>query len=149
MVVPFTPFKLALIVVEPVEALVAVPLELIVAIATSEELHVVCTEIFTTELSLNVPCAVNCCDVPKLIEGFAGIRSMETKVAFVTVSVVVALMPAKAAVTVLVPVLTPVATPWLVDALLTVATEGVDEVQVTAEVRSSCWPSEKVPVALS
>jgi hypothetical protein len=78
-----------------------------------------------------------------------GVTAIETNVAFVTVMFVVALIPAKAAVIVVPPMATPVATPPLLDALLTVATDGADEVQVAAEVRSNCWPSENVPVALS
>lgn len=135
--------------VVPFEALLATPLELIVATATSEEVHAACTVILTAEPSLKVPCAVNVCEDPKLIAELAGVTAIETKVALVTVSVVVALIPENAAVIVVVPVVTPVATPPLPDALLTVATDGVDEVQVTAEVRSNCWPSEKVPIALS
>lgn len=74
---------------------------------------------------------------------------MEVKVAVVTVRLVVALIPAKAAETVVLPVATPVATPALSAELLTVATDGVDEVHVTADVKSNCSPSLKVPVAVS
>jgi len=74
---------------------------------------------------------------------------MEVKVAVVTVRLVVALMPAKAAETVVLPAATPVATPALSAELLTVATEGVDEVHVTADVKSNCSPSLNVPIAVS
>src|SRR4029077_1094808 len=74
---------------------------------------------------------------------------IDVNVAVVTVRFVVALTPAKAAETVVLPVATPVATPALSAELLTVATEGVEDVHVTADVRSSCWPSLNVPVAVS
>jgi hypothetical protein len=73
-----------------------------------------------------------------LIDEFEGVTVIEVKVAFVTVRFVVALAPEKAAVTVAPPTATPVATPALFEALLTVATEGLDEVHVAAEVRSNC-----------
>src|SRR5947208_1193599 len=104
---------------------------------------------FTDEPSVKDPWAAKICEDPRLIAGLEGVTAIETNVAFVTVIFVVALIPAKAAVIVVLPVATPVATPTLLDALLTVATNGVDEVQVTAEVRSNCWPSENVPTALS
>lgn len=71
--------------------------------------------------------------------GLLGVTAIEVKVAVVTVMVsgVVALIPAKDAETVLVPVATPVAMPALSAELLTVATEGVEEVHVTADVRSN------------
>ena len=135
--VPFTPFRLALIVVVPVEALLASPFALMVATVTSDEVQPTWTVILTTELSVKDPWAANSCDDPKLIVGLLGVTSIEVRVAFVTVRLVVALIPAKAAETVLVPVATPVATPALSAELLTVATDGVEEVHVTADVRSN------------
>jgi hypothetical protein len=150
-VLPFTPFKLALIVVVPVEALVASPFDLMVATVTSDEVQATWTVILTTELSVNVPWAANSCDDPKLIVGLLGVTAIEVKVAVVTVMVrgVVALIPAKDAETVVLPVATPVATPALSAELLTVATDGVEEVHVTADVRSNCLPSLNVPMAVS
>lgn len=81
--------------------------------------------------------------------GLLGVTEIEVNVAVVTVRVVVALIPAKAAEMVVFPVATPVTTPALSDELLTVATDGVDDVHVTADVRSSCWPSLNVPLAVS
>lgn len=149
--VPFTPFRLDLIVVVPVDALLANPFDLMVATATSDEVHVTCTVILTTELSVNIPWAANSCEDPRLIDGLMGVTEIEVKVAFVTVRVRggVALIPAKAADTVVLPVATPVATPALSAELLTVATEGVDEVHVTADVKSNCWPSLNAPIAVS
>src|SRR5262245_15474196 len=62
-----------------------------------------------------------------------------------TVSVVLPLTDPEVAEIVVVPPATPVASP---DAL-TVATDGVDEAQVTCAVRSCVVPSEYVPVAVS
>lgn len=105
--------------------------------------------IFTTELSVNVPCAANNCDDPRGIDGLLGVTAIEVKVAVVTVRFVAPLVPANAAETVVVPGATPVATPALAEELLTVATDGVDDVQVTADVKSNGWPSAKVPMAFS
>ena len=102
-----------------------------------------------TELSLKVPVAVNCCELPKLIDGLAGATVMDCNVAFVTVRVAVPLWPTKAAEMVVLPGATPVARPLVADALLTVATEDEDEVHVTADVRLRLCPSAKFPVALS
>ena len=148
-VVPFTPFRLALIVVVPVEALLANPFDLMVATLTLDEVQVTCTVMFTTELSVKVPCAANSSDDPRLIEGLLGVTAIEVRVAVVTVRFAVPLIPANAAETVVPPGATPFATPALSAELLTVATDGVEEVQVTADVRSNCWPSLNVPVAVS
>lgn len=96
-----------------------------------------------------MPCAENSCDDPRLMLGLLGVTVIEVKVAVVTVRFVVALIPAKAAVMVVPPLATPVATPALSAELLTVATDGVDEVHVVADVRSNCCPSLNVPVAVS
>ena len=101
------------------------------------------------EPSVNSPCAANSCDEPRLMVGLLGVTEIEVNVAVVTVRVVVALIPAKAAEMVVLPVATPVTMPALSDELLTVATDGVDEVHVTADVRSSCLPSLNVPMAVS
>ena len=124
--------------VVPVEALLASPFDLIVATVTSDEVQATWTVILTTELSVNVPWAANSCGDPKLIVGLLGVTVIEVRVAVVTVRVMgVALIPAKDAETVLVPVATPLATPALAAELLTVATDGVEDVHVTADVRSS------------
>jgi len=148
-VVAFTPFKLAWIVVVPDEALLARPLDLMVATVASEVLHAACKVTGRTEPSLKVPWAENCSEVPSVIVGFAGLTVIESRFAFVTVSVAVALWPAKTAVIVALPGATPVATPMVSVALLTVVTEGADEVHLTAEVMSKLWPSLNSPVALS
>lgn len=66
----------------------------------------------------------------------AGVTATEVRVAFETVREAVPTWPANTAVMVTVPGATPVATPMLPPALLMVATEDEDEVQVTAGVRS-------------
>ena len=76
--------------------------------------------------------------------GLAGVIDMETKVAEVTVSVVLPEILPKMAVRVAVPAVTPVARPFS----LIVATNVADEVQVTSEVISLGVASElNVPVA--
>ena len=135
--------------VVPVEALLASPFALMVATVTSDEVQATWTVILTTELSVNVPCAANSCDDPKLMFGLLGVTAIEVNVAVVTVRFVVALIPPNAAETVVLPVPTPVATPGLSAELLTVATDGVEEVHVTADVKSNCWPSLNVPIAVS
>ena len=72
----------------------------------------------------------------------------EVRVAFVTCKVVVPTCPANTADIVEVPGATPVALPFVPPALLTVATEAAEEVQVTADVRSCVLPSPNVPMAV-
>ena len=60
---------------------------------------------------------------------------MDTRVALVTVSVVAPEMPPNVAVTVVSPAATDVANPLEAAALLTVATPGAEELQVTDVVR--------------
>lgn len=136
-------------VVVPDEALIARPFDLTAATATSDEVQVACSVMITVEPSLKVPCAANCSDPPNAMVGFAGVIVIAFSVAFVTVSVAVALWPAKTAVIVVVPEATPIARPRVNAALLIVATEEFDEVQVAAEVRSRLSPSAKIPVALN
>ncbi len=61
--------------------------------------------------SVNVPVAVNCWVVPATREGFAGVTAIETKVAAVTVRVVVPLIEPEVAVMLAVPAPTAVAKP--------------------------------------
>ena len=74
---------------------------------------------------------------------------IEVSTALVTVTVVVADIPACVAVIVAVPAATPVTRPWLPTALLTVASAAEEDAQVTDVVRSLLVPSEKVPVAVN
>jgi hypothetical protein len=93
-----------------------------------------------------MPEAENCWVSPTGMAGFTGVREMEDSVADVTARVV---LPGRAvpdlavAVMVAVPPATAVARPLL----LTVATDGLDEVQETCLVRSWLVPSEYMPEA--
>lgn len=87
---------------------------------------------------MNVPVAVNCCDVPRGIEGIAGVTEIDTRVAAVTVIFVDPAIGPDAAVTPVLPIATLEATP----AVLTVAIEWFAVVQVAAVVRSCVLPSE-------
>ncbi len=77
--------------------------------------------------SLKVPVAVNCLVVPTAMLEPAGVTTIETRVAAVTVRDAVPLTEPEAAVIVTVPVPTPVASPLT----STVATEVEEELQLT------------------
>jgi hypothetical protein len=81
--------------------------------------------------------AVNCWLVPDVIEGFAGVTAIDTRVAVVTARVVDPLTVPKLAPTVVVPTPFPVARP----PLEIVATPGDEELQVTVLVRFCVLPS--------
>ena len=94
--------------------------------------------------------AVNCCVTPPAMLGLAGVTVMEDMVPEVpvpepTVRVAVPWIPPNMAVMVAVPDAMPVANPLL----LTVATEGSDELQVTKPVISPLGPTENVPLAVN
>ena len=76
--------------------------------------------------------AVNCCVVPSAMLGIGGVIAIDTNVAGVTVKVTGAeVMPPMAAVMRLVPAATDVARPLKPATLLIIATEVVDDAQVT------------------
>jgi hypothetical protein len=104
---------------------------LIFTTVVSDELQVTVLVIFCVELSLNVPVAVNCCVFPAATDGFAGVTAIDTRVAFVTVSVVDPTTPPLVALIVELPAFTPVAKP----AALIVATVGVPDAHVTLPVK--------------
>ncbi len=87
--------------------------------------------------------------MPNAIEGSAGVTSIDTTTAGVTVSVVApdTLLPAWVAAIVVTPTDALLARPWLPFALLIVATDGDDELHVTPVVRSCVVWSLNVPVA--
>src|ERR1700676_3175103 len=87
-VLPVMLLEAAWIVVVPVPTAVAKPAALIVATVTAEELHVAVLVRFCVVPSLNVPVALNCCVPPFRTDGFAGVTAIDTRVAGVTVSVV-------------------------------------------------------------
>ena len=134
--------SMAVMVVEPTEALVARPslpaALLTAATAVLEELQV--TELVRSwvESSLKVPVAVNCSPVPRAIEGLAGVTSSEVRTAAVTVSKVepLRLLVESSAVIVVEPTEALVARPALPAASLTAATASLDELQVTVLVSS-------------
>jgi hypothetical protein len=72
--------------VEPIVTLVANPPAAIVAISGSALDQVTVPVMSAVLLSTNVPVAVNCCVLPRLIAGFNGVTDMETRL-FGTVSV--------------------------------------------------------------
>ena len=74
--------------------------------------------------------------VPSAMPGLVGVTWIETSVAAVTVSVVFPETRPDDALIVVEPAATDVARPFDPDALLTAATPGDDELQVTEEVRS-------------
>lgn len=85
---------------------------------------------------------MNCCVVPKAIDGVAGVIAIDTNVALVTVSVVDTVTIPEAAVMFAVPWLTLLANPCAGAVLLIVATAGVFEVHSTVSVMFWVVPSE-------
>ena len=92
-----------------------------------------------------MPEAANCWVIPAGMLGLAGVTVMEDRVAEVTVRVVLPEILPEVAVIVAVPAATAVARPLL----LTVATDVLDELQVTCAVISWLVPSEYLPEAAS
>jgi hypothetical protein len=90
-----------------------------------------------------VPVAANCWVTPAGMLGLAGVTDREDRIARFTVRAVLPEIPPEVAVMVEVPATTAVARPLP----LTVATDVLDEVQVTCVVISWLVPSEYVPVA--
>lgn len=87
--------------------------------------------------SSKLPTAVNCCCVPAAIVTVAGLTEIEVKCAATTVSVDVSDKAPNVAVIVVCPAPTVATSP----AVLTVATEVEDELQVTPLLRSELEPS--------
>ena len=135
-------------VVLPLPALLASPAALTVATAMSDESQFAWLVMFSTNPSLNVPTALNCCADPWLMLMLAGVMLMDTRVALVTVSVALPTCPANNAEIVVLPGVSPMAVPWLPGALLTVATAGADDVHATMPVKSRLSPLAKIPVVV-
>ena len=89
-----------------------------------------------------MPVAVNCCVVPLAMLGLVGWTPIDTSVAAVTVSVVVAVTLPSVAVMSVVPAFTVLATPWLPGVLLMTAVVVAEEVHVTRVVRFCVDASE-------
>ena len=104
------------------------------------ELQVTCPVISCVDPSFFMPMAMNCWMAPT---GMAGIGVMEDRVAEVTVRVVLPEILPEVAVMVAAPTAPAVARP----VLLTVATDVLEEAQVTCGVMSWLVPSEYVPEA--
>ena len=135
--------ELAVMVVVPVAIAVARPLLFTVATDGFDELQVTWEVRSWVVASENVPVAVNCWVACRIMLESVGVTDIEDRVAEVTVRVVLPEILPELAVTVVVPAAAAVARPLL----LTVATDGFDELQVTWEVISWVDASENVPVA--
>jgi hypothetical protein len=137
--------EVAVMVVVPAVRAVARPFLLTTATVVMDEVQVTSAVISWVVPSEKVPVAVNCWVVPPGTLGLAGVIAMEDRVAEVTVRVVLAETAPEVAVMVAVPGAMAVARPLL----LTVAANGLDELQVTCVVISWVVPSEKVAVAVN
>jgi hypothetical protein len=133
----------ALMVAEPVATAVARPLPLTVATGGLDEVQTTCLVISWLVPSEYMPNAVNCWVAPTGMLGLAGVTDMEARVAEVTVRAVLPVIVPEAAVMVAVAATAVVAKPLL----LTVATDVLDEVQMTSVVISWAVPSEYKPEA--
>ncbi len=124
-----TAFNVALMVLVPVAATaVAMPPVVMVATEVVAEAQVTVAVMFCGVVSLKVPVAVNCCEVPLGTVGLAGVTAIDTRVGEVAVSTVEPTMEFNVALMVLVPVAaTAVAKPVLV----MVATAVVADAHVT------------------
>lgn len=139
----------AVMVTVPAETAAARPVLLIDASPTFDDCQVTDVVMFCVELSEKVPVAVNCCVVPLAREGLAGVTAMDTRVAGLTVKVVVPETAPAAVETVAVIVVVPTAVPVASPLLLIVATAVFDERQEADRVRSCVELSEKFPVAVN
>jgi hypothetical protein len=146
---PVTDPEVALIVVTPLPVLVARPVLLTVAVEGVFELHIAVEVRFRELLSLNIPVAVNCCVVPKEMDELAGVSSIETSAAAVTVNVVVPVIEPEVAIIVVEPVLTALASPAETAVLLIVATVVRAELHCTVFVMFCVLPLLNVPVAMN
>jgi hypothetical protein len=142
---PLMDDDVAVMVEVPTPAPVARPAVLIVAIEVVAELQVTLDVRFCVEPSLNVPVAVNCWVAPLVIEGFAGVTTIDCSVAAVTVRTVEPLIAPDVALIVDVPTPAPVARP----AVVIVAVVVVPELHVTVLVKFCVLPSLNVPVAVN
>ena len=126
------PWMSALMVVLPASTAVARPLLLIVATDVMDELQVTCVVMSRLVPSEYMPVAVNCLVLRIGMIGVVGVTEIEDRVAEVTVGVVLPEILPAVAVMFEVPVARAVTRPLL----LTVATDVLDELQVTCVVTS-------------
>lgn len=134
--------NLALMFVLPLATAVAEPLELMVATAGLEDVHTTLLVTSWVLLSLKVPVAVNGWVRPTAIDGLIGAIAIETNAGW-TVNVVAPEMVPRVAVMVEAATPTPVASP----VMPIVATEVLEDVQVTVLVMVFTLPSLYVPLA--
>lgn len=137
-----TPDALAVIVVVPSATDVASPIEPVVLLMAAtpglDDCQTTVAVISCVVASVNVPVAVNCWVFPSAMLVLVGASTIDTNVAGVTTSVDDGLetTESNAAVINVVPVAREVTSPFEPAALLTIATPGLDEVQVARVVRS-------------
>jgi len=129
-----TPPELAVTVVVPIPLLCASPAVLIVAVAVVSEDHVAELVRSFVVPSVNVPVAVNCCVVPRAIDGVAGVTAIETSAAALTVNVVDPVTEPEVAVMFAIPWPWLLANPWEPEVLLIVATAVASELHCTVVV---------------
>jgi len=135
----------AVMVVLPAARDVARPLLFTKATDALDELQVICMVTSWAVPSENVPVAVNCPEACRGRLGLAGVMDTEDKVAEVTVRVVLPETFPRRAVMVMAPEASDAARPLP----LTVASDRLDEVQVTSGVISWLVPSEYMPRAVN
>jgi hypothetical protein len=141
--------QVALMFAVPIPTLCASPALLMIAVDGVSDDHVAVLVKFCVVPSENVPVAVNCCWVPRAIEGVCGVIEIEASVAAVTVSIVEPVTVPAFAEIVAVPGPMLLTKPCVGAALLMVATAGVVELHCTVLVMFCVLPSEKVPVAVN
>jgi hypothetical protein len=137
--------EVAVMVAVPAATAVARPLLFTVATDVLDELQVTCVVISRLVPSEYVPEAANCLVTPIGMLGLAGVTDMEDRVVGVTARDVLPETLPEVAVIVVEPTATALARPLL----FTVATDALDELQVTCVVISWVVPSEYVPEAAS
>ena len=147
--VDLTPDKPAVTVVVPSATDVASPVVLTVATAVSDEAQATDDDMSCIDPSEKVPKAVNCCVLPRGIDGAAGVMVIDVRIAAVTERVADELTESNVAAMSVVPVLTEVASPLVAAALLIVAIAGFDEDQVAHVVKLCTVLSARVPAAVN
>lgn len=147
---PLTEPEVAVIVVVPRLRAVASPLTVIDAMLVFEELHATVPVISCVVPSENVPVALNCCNVPRGMDGVAGVTAIEFTVALVTVRLALAKMLPELTVAVMVelPAPIPSARPGAPFKLM-LATPGFPDAHCTDPVMFCMLPSVNVPVAVN
>jgi hypothetical protein len=146
---PLTPPIVAEMVAVPIFNPVASPLTVIEAIPVLEDFHVTTPVTSCTLPSEKVPVAVNCCEIPNGMFGFAGVTAIKLITAAVTVKVVDPETVPEVAVMVLLPAASAFASPCVGMVVLIVATAVFDELQVALPVSFWVVPSLYDPVAMN